>query len=342
MGDFNTPTKLNQPSFSDFSNKIDFDTLVPAIIDDVAHELMSGQRIFHDTDSEVRFGNRGSFSVNKQLGTFYDHEQQIGGGLLEMICHLCGFEKHGEAFNWLREKGFIDGTFTPPQRPRPQVQPRSQATGDMFKVGSKLWNESVSIPFYQNHPVRCWCRHRNLFPGHKELPPTIRWHSEKHFIIIALAPISDFVHAYPADPEPKQFHLISIDKQGRKGNAFNGDDKRTYGRSQKPCVALFGDPKLDEIAICEGIADALAILSDPDAPDTASATVTTFQKLIRCDTSMSHLASRAVTIFADNDEAGRKAQDAIGNALYERGADVFVHENLTAKDPAEAAAEVQS
>ena len=213
----------------------------------------------------------------------------------------------------------------------------------MFEVGLKLWNEASTIPFYQHHPVRRWSRQRAKFPGFQEIPRTIRWHEQykKGCIIVALAPISDFVHAYPADPEPKQFHLISIDKQGRKGNAFNGDDKRTYGRSPKPCVALFGDPTLDEIAICEGIADALGNLSDPDAPDTVTATVTTFQKLIRCDTSMSHLASRTVTLFGDNDPAGRKAENAIGNALYNRGGDVFVHENVTAKDPAEAA-EVQS
>lgn len=335
----NTLPRNNQPPFPE---KIDLDELARAIINDVAYELMP-DRVSHETDREIRFGNRGSFSVNKRLGTFYDHEQQIGGGLLDMICHLRNFEQKRQAVHWLEKKGFIDGTFTPSQRPRPQVQPRPQATGDMFKVGLKLWKESVSIPFYQNHPVRCWCRHRNLFPAYRELPSSIRFHKKYKggCIIVALAPISDFVHAYPADPEPKQFHLIAIDKQGRKGNAFNGDDKRTYGQSQKPCVALFGDPNLDEIAICEGIADALAILSDPNAPDTATATVTTFQKLIRCNTSMSHLASRAVTIFADNDEAGHKAQDAIGNALYERGGDVFVHENLTAKDPAEAA-EVQS
>ena len=334
----NTLPRNNQPPFPE---KIDLDELARAIINDVAYELMP-DRVSHETDREIRFGNRGSFSVNKRLGTFYDYEQQIGGGLLDMICHLRNFEQKRQAVHWLQEKGFIDGTFTPSQRPRPQVQPRPQATGDMFKVGLKLWQEASTIPFFQHHPVRRWCLHRNLFPGHKELPPTIRWHSEKHFIIIALAPVSDFVDAYPKAPEPKQFHLISIDKQGRKGNAFNGDDKRTYGQSQKPCVALFGAPNLGEVAICEGIADALAILSDPNAPDTATATVTTFQKLIRCDASMSYLANRAVTIFADNDEAGHKAQDAIGNALYKRGGDVFVHENLTAKDPAEAAREVQS
>lgn len=315
-----------------------WESLAPSIISDVASELMPDRPVFHENDTEIRFGNRGSFVVNKQKGAFYDHEQQVGGGLLDIVRHLSGFEHKSQAVTWLEEKGFIDGTFTPSQRTRPQVQTRPQATGDMFKVGKKLWEESESVPHYQHHPVRRWCTNRNLFPGLDTLPPILRWHEgyKGGCIIVALAPLKSFVDAYPETPQPQQFHLISIDEGGRKRNAFGDNDKRTYGQSQNPCVALFGDPTLGEVAICEGIASALAILGDPSTPHTVAATVTTFQKLIRCEDSMAYLASREVTLFADNDKAGSKAQDAIGSELHERGGDVFVHENVTAKDPAEA------
>ena len=329
----NTHTRNNHRPTPD--NKTDLKELAREIIDDVAYELMP-DRIPFETDKEIRFGTKGSFAVNKREGTFYDHEEKKGGGLLDMVCHLCDFETRHHAADWLREKGFLDNTFTPSQRPRPQVQTRPQTTGDMFKVGQKLWTEATPIPFYQNHPVRRWCLHRELFPGFKEIPPTIRYH-EKYkggCIIVALATVSDFVDSHPEAPEPRQFQLISIDKQGRKQHAFNGDDKRTYGRATEPCVAVFGNPKDAEVSLCEGVADALKIQSETD--QTTIATLTTFQKLIRSDPAMSYLASRIVTIFADNDEAGRKSQSAIGNALFERGGDVFVHDNPVAKDPAAA------
>ena len=74
-------------------NEIDLAEIAPVIIDDVAHELMSDRSTFHETDIEIRFGNRGSFCVNKHKGTFSDFETDTHGGLLDMIVHLCNFER---------------------------------------------------------------------------------------------------------------------------------------------------------------------------------------------------------------------------------------------------------
>ena len=320
--------------------EIDWNELAPRIIDDVAHELMSNRFNFSETDIELRFGNRGSFCVNKRMGAFRDYEAGVHGGLLDMICHLCGFERKCQAIHWLQDKGFLDGTFTPTQRPRPTARntTRPHSNRDMFKEGQKLWSEATPIPFYQQHPVRCWCRHRNLFSGYKELPPTIRWHAQRSLIIVALASIQDFIDADPEPPQPRQFHLISIDNEGRKGKAFRGDDKRTWGRPGVTCVALFGNPNAAEISICEGIADALAILDREEGAVIVS--TTTFNKLTRCETLMEHLTAngRIVTLFGDNDTAGRDAQEKFAKTLYERDGEVFYHPTPTAKDPAEAAA----
>ena len=320
--------------------EIDLKIVAPTIIDDVARTLMPDRPIFYETESEIRFGNRGSFSVNKHRGTFQDYETATGGGLLDMIRHLCGFEQRHQAMDWLKEKGFIDGTFTPTQHPRPIARNtiRPHSNRDMFKEGQKLWSEATPIPFYQQHPVRCWCRHRNLFPGYKELPPTIRWHAQRSLIIVALASMQDFIDADPEPPQPRQFHLISIDNEGRKGKAFRGDDKRTYGQPGVTCVALFGAPNATKISICEGIADALAILDREEGAVIVS--ITTLHKLTRCETLMEHLAAngRIVTLFGDNDTAGRDAQEKLAKTLYDRGGEVFYHPTPTAKDPAEAAA----
>ena len=331
MSNFITPTDENQPQNS---QNLDFSTLAPQIIGEVAHELMHG-RFFEETDDEIRFGNRGSFHVDKSEGTFYDHEEQKGGGLLQMICHLCGFEHNHQAIDWLQDKGYLDGTHTPTQRSRLTRQHRSQGAKDMFQAGLKLWQEAEPIPFYQYHPVRRWCNLRNLFPSYRELPPTIHWHEEKRYIIVLLATVQDFVAAYPESPKPRQFHLISIDKRGRKGNAFkNGDDKRTWGQPGVTCVALFGNPNAGEIGICEGMADALSLTSDFGC---VIASVTALNKIANDETSLKCLLTQEVYLCGDNDDAGRKGQANLANALKRLGGEIFYVEKPTAKDPAAAA-----
>ena len=328
----NTSNNFGQPQ------KDDIPTLAPTIIDEVAFILMS-DRPYTETDIDLRFGNKGSFSVNKRLGTFYDFEQNVGGGLLKMICHLTELEHERQAVDWLTEKGFIDGTFTPAERThRPKKVLRQ--TGDMFKVGLKLWQKAKPIGFYQHHAVRRWCLHRNLFPSYKELPPTIRWHEGKGYIIVALASIQDFIAQHPAPPKPRQFHLIAIDRQGRKRAAFKDlTDKRTYGSPSATCVALFGDPSSTEINICEGVADALAIIAR-FPKKCALASITTLHKIKNCPHLIAHLTAkgRSVTLFSDNDLAGRKAQNDLAHVLYERGGEVFFGGDASVKDPAEAAA----
>ena len=320
-------------------NEIDLQTIAPIIIDDVARELMSDRLIFHEIDSEIRFGNRGSFCVNNRKGTFSDFETDTHGGLLDMIVHLCNFERRSQAMDWLKEKGFLDGSFTRTNVKRPVARrATSQAKEiDYFKLGLKWWDESSPIPYSQSHPIRRWCNLRNLFPGYKELPPTIRWHEQRSLTIVSLASVKGYIDSYPEPPQPRQFHLISIDSGGRKGNAFRGEDKRTYGQPGVTCVALFGDPNASEINICEGIADALAIFSR--CPGAVIASITTFHKLTRCETLMRHLTAdgRTVTLFGDNDAAGEAAQEKLARTLYNRGGDIFYHPNPTAKDPAKAA-----
>ena len=54
--------------------------------------------------TELRWGNRGSLSVNLEKGCWHDHETGEGGGPLQLITREKGFT--GKAlFDWLREQG---------------------------------------------------------------------------------------------------------------------------------------------------------------------------------------------------------------------------------------------
>lgn len=346
MSNYSTHPRNNQPPNSNNSQEIDWEELSRKIIEDVSHRLMS-HRSHQMIGSSLRFGNNGSFAVDPANGVFYDHEEQVGGGVFQMVMHLRDCDKH-QAYQWLSGNGYLDGTFNPAPRNttphnRTQRNRRSNTAGDQdwFQEGLKLWQEAKPIPFYQHHPVRRWCIRRNLFPGHQVLPPTIRWHEGKGYIITALAPIQDFIDACPEPPEPRQFHLIAINKKGRKRRPFPDDkDKRTWGRPGATCIAMFGDPNADEIYVAEGVADALAIFSrHRDTP--VIATIGGLPKLANCSKSLDWLSDgdkRAITIFPDNDEPGRKGRDALMEAIGRRRGDVCYVENWRDADPADAAA----
>lgn len=57
---------------------------------------------------DVRFGSRGSTAVNYKDGKWFDHENQVGGGVLDLISKKIGRSK-SEALEWLKEQGFYAG-----------------------------------------------------------------------------------------------------------------------------------------------------------------------------------------------------------------------------------------
>jgi Virulence-associated protein E len=55
---------------------------------------------------ELRFGSHGSKSIDLKKGTWFDHEDGLGGGVLDLIERMTGL--HGqERFEWLESNGFL-------------------------------------------------------------------------------------------------------------------------------------------------------------------------------------------------------------------------------------------
>ena len=54
---------------------------------------------------EWRYGTRGSLSVDLEKGTWFDHELNVGGGVIDLICRETG-QSNGAAFEWLCAEGF--------------------------------------------------------------------------------------------------------------------------------------------------------------------------------------------------------------------------------------------
>ena len=154
-----------------------------------------------------------------------------------------------------------------------------------------------------------------------------------------MSSLRDFINAYPDPPAPRQFHVIAIDRQGNKSAAFKaGGDKRIFGQSNVTCVALFGNPHVDEIAVAEGMADALSLTSDFQC---VFASITTFSKIANDETLVNYLSNKAVYLCGDNDNAGKQAEEKLAKAIGRRGGEIYLIPEPTAKDPAEAARRAQ-
>jgi len=72
---------------------------------EVARELLGEPNKQLSTSSELRFGSKGSVSVDLEKGTWFDHGENTGGGVLALIERETG-RKGREAVEWLRDKGF--------------------------------------------------------------------------------------------------------------------------------------------------------------------------------------------------------------------------------------------
>ncbi len=77
-----------------------------AEIEAVARRLYGEPNRGHSNRRQLRFGANGSLAVEiggDKRGTWYDHENQVGGGTLALIQHKLGLV-NGEALDWLGKR----------------------------------------------------------------------------------------------------------------------------------------------------------------------------------------------------------------------------------------------
>jgi hypothetical protein len=85
-------------------------------IEAVARKLMGDPNPKYSTKQELRFGNKGSLSVEidgENAGCWFDHEAKEGGGVLELLRARKGLV-NGEALDWLCQLGIKVETQTEP------------------------------------------------------------------------------------------------------------------------------------------------------------------------------------------------------------------------------------
>jgi len=81
------------------------DADVAALMPQVARLLRGEPNKALSSQTELRYGSHGSLSISLPKGTWYDHEEDRGGGVLDLIARETGRERKSDCLAWLRENG---------------------------------------------------------------------------------------------------------------------------------------------------------------------------------------------------------------------------------------------
>ena len=91
-----------------------------ALMEPVARHLCGDPNLRLSSKEQLRFGSNGSLAVaigGDRVGTFFDHENQVGGGVVDLVAFKIG-AKNGQALRWLSDQGFIQDNDARPTAPR--------------------------------------------------------------------------------------------------------------------------------------------------------------------------------------------------------------------------------
>ena len=82
------------------------DEHLAAISKDVAVALLGEPNPKLSKGDKLRWGNKGSRSLDASEGLWYDFEAGTGGDALELVAIQCQTDRRG-AMQWLRDNGFL-------------------------------------------------------------------------------------------------------------------------------------------------------------------------------------------------------------------------------------------
>lgn len=101
--------------------------------------------------NDLRWGRKGSLSIDLSKGAFFDNEANVGGGVIDLVMR----EQHcdqRDALDWLRREGFLEQQATPPRSSRVSTfYDYADADGAIaYRVERR--GKGMSPPFLQHGP----------------------------------------------------------------------------------------------------------------------------------------------------------------------------------------------
>ena len=266
----------------------------------VAERLLGPPNKRLSRGDKLRFGSKGSLAIDARDGCWFDHEAGKGGGVVELVEHVMRCD-------WREARRYLKAAELPkaPERPsRPKPEPQ--------RVDFGPWERSLPIP---GTPAAEYLFKRGL-TAIDGLEHALRFCPAKRSML-ALA--TDAVTGLPIG---FQITPIRLDRT-------RGDRAWPFGTRARGAVCRIApDERIEaEVAVCEGVEDALAIRQrEPWRPIWATfgtANLNGFPVLPGVE---------VIHIFADADEGGRKAACALARRWHEAGRHVVAIAPAQSKD----------
>jgi len=126
-------------------------------IEPVARALLEEPNKAMSRAGELRFGTHGSLAVDLEKDGWYDHEEGVGGGVLELIARQTGLTKRAEQLAWLEEHGLKEPKEAPKKARAPRQASRIVETYDYVDANGELVFQVVRKEpkkFLQRRPFR--------------------------------------------------------------------------------------------------------------------------------------------------------------------------------------------
>ncbi|CAM4016216.1 hypothetical protein VRRI112168_10795 [Vreelandella rituensis] len=81
-----------------------------ALMEPVARELLGDPNAELTKGDNLRFGTHGSMAVDIEAGRWFSHEEDVGGGVLDLLAHELNLSTRAEQLRWLESNGFKERT----------------------------------------------------------------------------------------------------------------------------------------------------------------------------------------------------------------------------------------
>ena len=313
-----------------------------AISKDVAILLWGEPNSRLSKGDKLRWGTRGSKSLDTSKGLWKDFETDRGGGVLDLVERERQTDR-ARAIQWLKDNDFLSES--PHRRTERHFNGRSgRSTSQYRALGNRkrtppkrepkengkarwLWGESRPIEaFDSQHPFWRWVTTGDK-PGVLHpwctVPGGIRWSRYSGGVILGgVFPLIAWENAREKGDrdgipkgDPVGVQALAIDQDGNNRYVLGQDNdlrRCSYG-SMTDGVFILGDPTGKRVNVVEGIADALAVYSR--VPGAVLATLGTSVSLTKKADVIDWLCTKETWLYPDNDK----------NKVGDRGAEVLIH-----------------
>lgn len=233
-------------------------------VEALAYKLLGNHNQKLQNGDNIRYGNKGSLSINLKTGLWYNFETGEKGNALQLISAQIGFTEFKETLAYARDfLNYKDDLQVPKSVVKSEKKPVEKESKNHKAYAIKLYKQS--LPVEGTHAERYLKDYRNVtLVKHADirfLPEIPTWHKDRKTATPALLSIAK-------DKQGAIHHVqvIRLDAMTGDKDQQSAIIKQTYGAVKDRTVVLNRESKSQTTWLTEGLETGLSLLeANPDA-----------------------------------------------------------------------------